>query len=103
MTCDVTSGNVLQSLVRTQVLCQQKGRDRGRWVGAPKQCKQHDCAASGFSCTKALVGTGWAISLLPWMNQLRKWSSDPVGFHFWQWHCSLGVVINLEWWLMRNH
>ena len=36
-------------------------------------------AASGLSCRKPLVGTGWAISLLLCMNSLRKQSSGHVG------------------------
>ena len=35
-------------------------------------------AASGLDCRKALVGTGWAISLLC-MNGLRKQTSGLVG------------------------
>ena len=35
-------------------------------------------AASGFSCRKPLVGTGWAISLLLCTNGLSKWSSGHV-------------------------
>ena len=36
-------------------------------------------AASGLSCRKPLVGTGYAISLLLCTNGLRKWSSGHVG------------------------
>ena len=36
-------------------------------------------AASGLGCRKALVGTGWAISLLPCLNWLRKQPSSLVG------------------------
>ena len=36
-------------------------------------------ATSGFGCTKALVGTGWAIFLLLYMNRLRKQSSGLLG------------------------
>ena len=36
-------------------------------------------AASGLGCRKALVGTGWAISLLLCMTGLRKRSSGLVG------------------------
>ena len=35
-------------------------------------------AASGHSCRKPLVSTGWAISLLLCTNGLRKWSSGHV-------------------------
>ena len=34
--------------------------------------------ASGLSCRKPLVGTGWAISLLLCTNGLSKWSSGHV-------------------------
>ena len=36
-------------------------------------------AASGIDCRKALVGTGWAISLLLCMNWLRKQFCGHVG------------------------
>ena len=36
-------------------------------------------AASGLGCQKALVGTGWAISLILRTNRLRKQSSNLVG------------------------
>ena len=45
-----------------------------RRVGA-----SNSVAASGFGCTKALVGTGWAIFLLLYMNRLRKQSSGLLG------------------------
>ena len=35
--------------------------------------------ASGLSCRKALVSTGWSISLLLCMNGLRKQTSSLVG------------------------
>jgi len=44
--------------------------DSGRWVGTPKGADS--MAASGLGCRKALVGTGWAISLLLCMNQLKN-------------------------------
>jgi len=34
--------------------------------------------ASGLGCRKALVGTGWAISLLLCMNWLRQQPSGPI-------------------------
>ena len=60
--------------VMSLALCQQKGRDRGRWVGAPE-----GLAASMLGCRKALVGTGWVISLLFCMNRLRNLPSVLVG------------------------
>ena len=51
--CDVTSGNVL-----------------GLWWVHPKGA--NSMTASGLGYRKALVGTGWVISLLLCMNQLRK-------------------------------
>jgi len=36
-------------------------------------------AASGLGSRKALVGTGWAISILLCMNRLRKQPSGLVG------------------------
>ena len=36
-------------------------------------------AASGLSCRKPLVSTGWAISLLLCTNGLRKQSSGHIG------------------------
>ena len=43
----------------------------------PKGAKS--LAASGLGCRKALVGTGWVISLLFCMNWLRKQPSVLVG------------------------
>jgi len=35
---------------------------------------ENSTTMSGLGCTKALVGTGWAISLLLYLNGLRKCS-----------------------------
>ena len=51
------------------------GTRGGGWVH-PKGV--NSMAASGLGCRKALVGTGWAISLLC-MNGLRKQTSGLVG------------------------
>jgi len=70
LNCNVTSGSVL----RTYILCQQKGQDRGgRWVH-PKGA--NIMTVSGLVCRNALVGTSWAISLLLCMTRLGKvfWS-----------------------------
>ena len=53
-------------------LHQQKGQDRGRWLGAPKGYKQHGCFWAWLYSKKALVGTGWAISLFLCMHLLQK-------------------------------
>ena len=63
--CDVTSCNDLTR----QVLLQQKGRDRGRWVGV---------AVSGLRFENALVGSEWATAVLLCTNGLRKQSSCPA-------------------------
>ena len=46
----VTSYDIIIS--ETVLWSEQKGLDRGKWVGTPKGCKQH-----GLSCSMALVGT----------------------------------------------
>ena len=56
-------------------------------------------AASGLSCRKPLVGTGWAISLLLCTNGLRRWSSRHVGPPFLAvkpFSCSVGAAIGQE-------
>jgi len=55
------------------------GTGGGGWVH-PK-CA-NSMAASVFGCRKDLVGTGWDISLLLCMNQLRKQPSGLVGPSF---------------------
>ena len=45
-------------------------RDRGRWVGVPKDA--NSMAVSGLACRKALVGTGRAISVLFGINGLTR-------------------------------
>jgi len=65
-TCDVTWRNVFGDV---------GGTGAGGWVH-PNGV--NSMAASGLSCGKLLVGTGWAISLLLCMNGLRKWSSGRV-------------------------
>ena len=55
------------------------GTGGGEWVH-PKGANR--VAASGLGCRKALVGTGWAISLLLCMNRLRKQPSGLVGSPF---------------------
>ena len=47
-------------------------RKGGKWVGAPKGCKQH-------GCFWAWLSTRWATSLLLCMNRLRKQCSGLVG------------------------
>jgi len=55
----------------------RKGRTgEGGWVH-PKDA--NGMATSGLGCRKAMVGTGWAISLLLCMNWLRKQHSGLVG------------------------
>jgi len=49
-----------------------------RKVGAPEWYKWY-MAASRFCCRKALVGPGWAISLLLCTNWFRKQISGLVG------------------------
>jgi len=46
----------------------------GKWVGI-----SDNMVASGLGCRKALVGTGWAISLFFCMNGIRKEFSGLVG------------------------
>ena len=58
------------------LLCQQKGWDRGGgWVST---LGPGNMAASGHSCRKPLVSTGWAIPLLLCTNGLRKRPSGHV-------------------------
>ena len=51
------------------------GTGGGGWVSI---LVPGNMAATGLSCRKPLVGTGWAISLLLCMNGLRKQSSGHV-------------------------
>jgi len=51
----------------------------GEWVH-PKGA--NSMAASGLGCRKPLVGTGWAISLLLYMNMLRNSLLALWGLHF---------------------
>ena len=53
-----------------RALRQQRGRDRGRWVGF--RLSLGSMAASGLGVEKLLVGAGWAFSLLLCTNGLRK-------------------------------
>ena len=56
-------------------------------------------AASGLSCRKPLVGTGWAISLFFHTNGLRKQSFGHVGPPFLVvklFSCSVGATIGQE-------
>ena len=54
----------------------QGGTGGGGWVPLKGA---NSVAASGLSCRKPSVGTGWAISLFLCTNWLRKLSSDHVG------------------------
>ena len=51
---------------------EQKGWDMGRWVGAPKGCKQH---GHRLCFRNTLVGTGWAISVLLCTNSMPSLGS----------------------------
>jgi len=55
----------------------RKGRTGGGGWVHPNGAKS--TAAFGLGYKKALMGTGWAISLLLCMNQLRKQPSGLVG------------------------
>ena len=63
-----------------QVLHEQKGWDRGRWVGSP-QGDMHMVAAR-LGCQYAVVGTGWANSCPGCMERFRKHDSHVVGGSF---------------------
>ena len=52
---------------------QEKGWDRGRWVG-----DMHMVAAR-LVCQSAMVGTGWANSCPGCMDRLRKCYSHRIG------------------------
>ena len=56
---------------------EQKGRDRGRWVGAPEGA--NSMAASGLIFRSDLVGTGRAISILFGINGVRSQRFHLVG------------------------
>ena len=75
----------------------RKGVTRGGgWVSTLGPGKM---TASGLSCRKYLVGTGWAISLLLCTNGLRKQSSGHVGPPFLAvklFSCSVGATIDQE-------
>ena len=62
------------SLGSTWILREQKGRDRGRWVGAPE-----GMSASGLVFRSDLVGTGRAISILLGINGARNKRFHLVG------------------------
>ena len=64
----------------TQVLCQQKGWDRGRWVGHLQGDMHMAVARLGYKRT--MVGTGWANSHPGCMSRLKKCYSRLSGGSF---------------------
>ena len=61
---------LIMSYCAAQVLRQQKGWDRGRWVGSP-QGAVHMVAAR-LGCKRTMVGTSWVNSRPGCMSRLRK-------------------------------
>ena len=59
---------------------EQKGRERGRWMGSSSGEK--GMPMSGLSCRKALFDTGRAIFVLLSINGLRIKLSHLWGLHF---------------------
>ena len=72
------------------------GTEGGGWVST---LGPGNTTASGLSCRKTLVSTGWAVSLLLCTNGLRKPSSGHVGPPFLAvklFSCSVGATIGQE-------